>query len=121
MSKTTFKVRIEEDLIEVDIPDFYERNQALAIAYKTENEQHSKNEIAAKILKLCAPVFKAWKIADHDDRDDFKQDCFFITLMALDSFNPQKGAFVSWLRGYAIGRLNKILPGSKNGLCRATT
>jgi DNA-directed RNA polymerase specialized sigma24 family protein len=33
--------------------------------------------------------------------------------MALDSFEPNKGAFVSWLKGYINGKRNKSLPGSK--------
>lgn len=109
MPETKYLVNVEGQKIEVGAPDFYEKNQGLAIAYGVAPNQEKKGEIAYKLLTLCKPVFQAWKIFDSDDREDFEQECYLLTVMALESFNEKKGAFVTWLKKYAQGRRTKTI------------
>lgn len=97
MAEKRFLVNIENEKIEVGVPDFYDRNQALAIAYKEEGDPEKRGVIAGKLLDLCRPIFKAWKFFE-EDREDFDQDCFFTLVTCLNAYNPKKGAFVSYLK-----------------------
>ena len=102
-----YLVNIEGERVEVGAADFYERNQGYAIAYRLEKNAQAKGEIAAKVMALCKPVLQSWRIFNPDDKDDFEQDCYFVTVMALESFDKNKGSFISWLRKYVQGRRYK--------------
>ena len=98
MAENKFLVNIAGERIEVGVPDFYERAETLAVSHKQSTDQAVRGEIIAKLLDLCRPVLRAWKISDESDREDYEQDCFFLLDMALAAFNPAKGNFVVYLK-----------------------
>ena len=53
-----FLVNIEGSRIEVGIGDFYEKTQALALAYKLEPSHPARGKLVFTLNQICLPVFK---------------------------------------------------------------
>ena len=79
--------------------EYFRQNRELSCRYKEDVSKEEKIEILYKLYVLTGPLFKSNKIPRYI-RDDFEQDSFLWLRRALNSFNPEKGAFISWLKGY---------------------
>jgi RNA polymerase sigma factor (sigma-70 family) len=114
-SRSKYVVNIEGDKVEVDAPDFYSRTQTLAAAYRECRGAAEKGEIAQKLLDMCRPILRAWRIFDEEDRKEYEQESYLIVCMSLESFDPLKGAFVSWLKKYVKSKFQKIAIRGESG------
>lgn len=79
--------------------EFFRQTNVLSYKCKCNVPQQDKTGILLKLYKLTGPMFKSNRIP-RQVRDDFEQDSFLWMHRALKSFNPEKGSFISWLKGY---------------------
>jgi hypothetical protein len=79
-------------------PEFFARNDDLAKRYPSASDT-AKTTILSDLYKLDLHLFQAWRILG-EDRDDYRQSAVFWLSRALETYKPDKGPFVHWLRFY---------------------
>lgn len=79
-------------------PEFYAKNNDLAGRYKAASPSARQN-IILELYRLDLKLFQAWRVLG-DDREDYQQEAALWLARSLESYKPDKGPFVNWLRGY---------------------
>ncbi len=79
-------------------PEFFARNDDLAKRYPLASPTAKRN-IVGELYKLDLHLFQAWRVLG-DDREDYQQSAAFWLTRALETYKPNKGPFVGWLRFY---------------------
>ncbi len=77
---------------------FYLRNTTLATEYKAASPS-KRQSIIEELYKLDLPLFQAWRIFG-EEREDYRQEAYLWLCRCLDTYKPDKGPFVHWLRFY---------------------
>lgn len=80
-------------------PAFFEKNNDLAKRYKAASPSARQN-ILLELYRLDLKLFQGWRILGEDDRSDYQQEAYLWLVRSLESYQPNKGPFVNWLRGY---------------------
>lgn len=75
-------------------------NRASSLYIKADEDL--KRRIALFIYRLDVSMFRPWTIRDVDHRRDYLSIAFTYTVQALETFKPDKGAFIPWLRFYVL-------------------
>lgn len=97
-----YKAPLLGDFEEISQDRFVYLNTKLSVLYYKSSNLKQKRQILDLLYKLDLPMFKVWKLWQSEDRQDFEQDAFIYLHRALETFNPSKGAFVSWLKLYIL-------------------
>lgn len=103
--------------IPVSRPDFVEQNQMLSALYVKEKSKERRGEIAHRLYTLDLPLFKEWDLFENKDRADYKQDAFLWVMMALETYNPEKGSFIHWLRNYINSAKQQVINANRTWFC----
>lgn len=103
--------------IPVAIPNFIEQNQELSKLYVNEKNQERRGEIAHRIYELDLPLFKEWDLIPRDSREDYRQDAFLWIVMALETYEPEKGSFIYWLRKHIARAREQIKSQGRSWYC----
>lgn len=98
----TVSLKIGRQVLDIDLDSAIEVNNRLSAQYKTEPSPEKRREIIAILYRLNLPLFRKWKIFNFDEKEDYEQEAFFWIARALDTFDPQKGAFLAWLKRYYV-------------------
>jgi DNA-directed RNA polymerase specialized sigma24 family protein len=98
----TFPLHLRKEVLHLDLESATEVNNRLSLQYKTEQDPEKRREIIAILYRLDLPVFKRWKLFNFDEKEDYEQEAYFWIARALDTFDPQKGAFLAWLKSYYV-------------------
>ena len=101
-------VNLNGHKIPVAIPNFIEQNQELSKLYVAEKNKERRGEIAHRLYELDLPLFKEWDLIPRDSGEDYRQDAFLWTVMALETYEPEKGAFIYWLRKHVFRAREQI-------------
>lgn len=79
-------------------PEFFDKNNDLAGRYKDASTSARQN-IITELYRLDLKLFQAWRVLG-DDREDYQQEAALWLTRSLETYKPDKGPFVNWLRGY---------------------
>jgi RNA polymerase sigma factor (sigma-70 family) len=89
---------IEAPKADLSTPEFYAKNNDLAGRYKLASPSARQN-IVLELYRLDLKLFQAWRVLG-EDREDYQQEAALWLTRALETYKPDKGPFVNWLRGY---------------------
>jgi RNA polymerase sigma factor (sigma-70 family) len=89
---------IEPPNQELTTPEFFGKNNDLAGRYKLASPSARQN-IILELYRLDLKLFQGWRVLG-DDREDYQQEAALWLTRALETYKPDKGPFVNWLRGY---------------------
>lgn len=89
---------IEPPNQELTTPEFFGKNNDLAGRYKLASPSARQN-IILELYRLDLKLFQGWRVLG-DDREDYQQEAALWLTRALETYKPEKGPFVNWLRGY---------------------
>jgi DNA-directed RNA polymerase specialized sigma24 family protein len=98
----TVSLKIGRQGLDIDLDAAIEVNNRLSSQYKTEPSPEKRRELIAILYRLNLPLFRKWKLFNFDEKEDYEQEAFFWISRALDTFDPQKGAFLAWLKRYYV-------------------
>lgn len=98
----TVSLKIGRQILDIDLDAAIEVNNRLSAQYKTEPSQEKRRELIAILYRLNLPLFRRWKLFNFKEKEDYEQEAFFWISRALDTFQPDKGAFIAWLKSYYI-------------------
>lgn len=79
-------------------PEFFAKNDDLAKRYKGASTSARQN-IILELYRLDLKLFQAWRVLG-EDREDYQQEAALWLARSLETYKPDKGPFVNWLRGY---------------------
>lgn len=91
-----------QTFIKISERKYIDMNNRLSREYVREKDPFKRRDIIGLLYKLDFPLFKSWNVFNQDDRDDFEQEAYFWIKRALESFDPDQGAFIHYLKRYFI-------------------
>lgn len=93
-------------------PEFFAKNNDLAQRYKTASPSARQN-ILLELYKLDLKLFQGWRVLGLDDRNDYQQEAYLWLGRSLETYQPDKGPFVAWLRLYIQNTFRHHVRGHK--------